>query len=326
MEPTVSTHFTRAILKTLQELKTPLPASAASWFTSHQDSDRLPLSVLDNLWQASVEASGDTLFGLRAGLNVQPGDLDVVGFLLMSCDSLEEGVDALVDYHRIVGEGGDFSLTRHGGECRLIYSPHYQTCREQRVAAVMASTLAITRWLTDGAFTVKSIHFAHAAPASLAQAQELMGCPLAFDQVADVMVFSAEQLTLPIALANAQVYQRMRALADDALQRLSRSPFSRDVSKLIQQHPAYNKEQIAQLLHLSGRHLNRKLAMEGGSFKLLQDRFRESLAQQLLTSGKHAVDIAQQLGFSDERSFARAFKRWTGATPAQFKISKTTNA
>ncbi|UTA46872.1 AraC family transcriptional regulator [Simiduia sp. 21SJ11W-1] len=319
MSATVTIHFTRAILNTLQGQAEELPASVQQWLASHSATDRVPLASVDELWQACVAASKDELFGLRAGLNVQPGNLDVVGFLLMSCDCLGEALDALIDYHPIVGEGGEFSLAKAGGECRLIYAPQYETCREQRVAAVMGATIALTRWLTGGAFQPARIAFAHSAPANPAQAQALTGCTIAYNQIADVFTFSESQLHLPLVQANAQVFERMRVLADEALARLSSSNFSRAVADLIREHPALGKDDIANLLHMSGRHLNRKLGLEGGSFKLLQDDVRAKLAQQMLDAGTHVMDIAERLGFSDERSFAKAFKRWRGITPAQFK-------
>ncbi len=319
MPLTVTIHFTRAILKTLQRHSAELPADIQAWLASHSEHERVPLRSLDALWEACVAASQDPLFGLRAGLNVQPANLDVVGFLLMSCDNLEEALDALIDYHRIVGEGGEFTLTRTGTECRLIYAPHYETCRDQRVSAVMGATLAVSRWLTDGAFKPQRITFAHPAAVDIALAEQLTGCPVAYDQIADVFVFDASQLQLPMVQSNAQVFERMRVLADEALQRLGSSSFSRAVADLIRKHPAAGKDDIAELLHMSGRHLNRKLGLEGGSFKLLQDDVRATVAEQMLDAGSHAMDIAAHLGFADERSFAKAFKRWRGITPAQFK-------
>lgn len=321
MPRTVTIHFTRAILKTLQSLTGEVPASVQQWLDTHSDHDRVPLACLDDLWQACMDVSQDPLFGLRAGLNVQPGNLDVVGFLLMSCDTLGEAMDALIDYHRIVGEGGEFSLAQTAGECRLIYAPQYDTCREQRVSAVMGATIAVTRWLTEDAFQARRIAFAHSAPSATAalDAQALTQCDILFDQIADVFIFDEDQLQLPLVQANAQVFERMRVLADEALHRLNASSFSRSVADLIQENPAASKDDIAESLHMSGRHLNRKLGLEGGSFKLLQDDVRAKLAEQMLDAGEHVIDIAERLGFSDERSFAKAFKRWRGTTPSQFK-------
>ena len=76
---------------------------------------------------------------------------------------------------------------------------------------------------------------------------------------------------------------------------------------------------MAEQLAMSGRHLIRKLSDEGTSFKLLRDSLLQGMAEQSLKEGLKLFDIADKLGFSDESAFAKAFKRWTGMTPAQFR-------
>lgn len=317
MALTVTSHFTRAIVQTMAERGRALPAALQARLEAAEE--RLPLALLDEIWLACEHHADDPLFGLRAGLNVQPGHLDVVGFLLMSCETLGDALEALMDYHRIVGEGGDFSETRRGGECTIIYAPHYEKAREQRVSAVMASALTTTRWLTGGKFQPKRIAFAHAPPPDTDAAADLLQCPLSWNEIADVLVFEVSQLDLPIVQANAQVHARMRVLADEALGALTASGFSRQVADLIRAQPAASKEDIAEKIHMSGRHLNRKLAEQGVSFKLLQDQVRDALAAQWLDAGEHVMDVAARLGFSDERGFVKAFKRWRNMTPAQFR-------
>jgi AraC-like DNA-binding protein len=73
---------------------------------------------------------------------------------------------------------------------------------------------------------------------------------------------------------------------------------------------------------MSGRHLIRKLADEGTSFKLLRDTLLQDLAEQALAGGVRTGRIAEDLGFSDESAFAKAFKRWTGSTPARFREAR----
>ncbi|MGB1464812.1 MAG: helix-turn-helix transcriptional regulator [Alcanivorax nanhaiticus] len=70
---------------------------------------------------------------------------------------------------------------------------------------------------------------------------------------------------------------------------------------------------------MSGRHLVRKLGEEGSSFKLLRDGLLQGMAEKQLQKGARLGDIAEALGFSDESAFSKAFKRWTGMTPAQFR-------
>ena len=83
-----------------------------------------------------------------------------------------------------------------------------------------------------------------------------------------------------------------------------------------------NQKQIAQALHVSNRTLQRKLKDEGTSFvDLLQDT-RLQLAQKYLAQpGRSVVEITYMLGFSEPSTFSRAFKRWTGQAPADYRQS-----
>ena len=74
-----------------------------------------------------------------------------------------------------------------------------------------------------------------------------------------------------------------------------------------------------QQLELSGRHLNRKLGEEGTSFKLLRDQVLHQMAEQRLRESPRVAEVAEGLGLSDESAFAKAFRRWSGITPGQFR-------
>ena len=80
--------------------------------------------------------------------------------------------------------------------------------------------------------------------------------------------------------------------------------------------------EVADQLAMSGRHLVRKLGEEGSSFKLLRDALLQGMAEKELQAGTRLADIADKLGFSDESAFSKAFKRWTGMTPANYREEK----
>ena len=82
--------------------------------------------------------------------------------------------------------------------------------------------------------------------------------------------------------------------------------------------PRWGKERIADQLGMSGRNLNRRLAADGISFKELREAVLYDMARNALRAGQPVQAVGEQLGFSDDNAFTRAFRRWSGLTPAQF--------
>jgi len=314
--PTVTVRFTQAILQTAERLGLTLPPDLVA---SLHGRERVSLDLHDRLWQAVCEASDDPMIGLELGLGVQVGHLDAAGMLLITCETFGEAVDSLLDYYPIVGEGGAFDLTRDGDCHAVAYEPRYAACRAQRVEAVLATLVNLSRWSTGDAFAVESVRFAHAPPASPDRYRERLGAPVEFAADANALVFPSECMRLPLIQANPALCRQLHVLADEMLAELGNRSLSAQVQRLLRDRPRSGKERVAEALGMSGRHLVRRLADEGASFKVLRARQLQELAKQGLRDERRVADIGESLGFSDESAFIKAFKRWTGVTPAQFR-------
>lgn len=110
--------------------------------------------------------------------------------------------------------------------------------------------------------------------------------------------------------------------AEELVRAEARADFLTRLRRLAQQHlaEANAQEQVAANLSMTPRTLHRRLQQEGLSFKQLLDDMRRQRALSLLRHERMAIgDIAQQLGYRDQANFVRAFKRWTGSTPSQFR-------
>jgi AraC-like DNA-binding protein len=156
--------------------------------------------------------------------------------------------------------------------------------------------------------------------------RELFRVPLQFHAAANALVFDPSQQTVALIQANADMRDYLRRLADQTLAELERSDLSRQVRELIRREPRWGKERIAEELGISGRHLVRKLQEEGTTFKLLRAAQLQQLAEQQLDEGASIASISRALGFSDESAFAKAFKRWCGITPSQYRDGGQANA
>lgn len=311
---TVNQLYARALLQYAADADLNIPASLQDAVGEHS---RLPLTLLDQLWDACCRNSPDPLAGLRIGLNLQPGHLDSAGLLLMTCGTLGEALEQLVDVAPIVGGGGDFTLSHEGSQAVIRYQPNLATRQAERVEAVLAGILSLGRWASGGRFTASELRFAHKPLGPRASYVSLLATRVCFQAADCALSFPGSQMDLPLIQANASLRDYLHELTDRTLAELGCQSLSAETQRLIQRFPRWGKERIAAQMGISGRHLNRRLASEGCSFKTLRDSTLHRLALTQLQGHDKLDDIAVALGFSDESAFAKAFKRWTGTTPSQ---------
>lgn len=311
----VTARFTRALVEAITRQGGEVPEEMRQATTQEA---RVDMARQEALWALFVQACpDDPLAALRLGTDLQAGHLDIVGMLLLSCDTLGDALEVLTEYAPIIGDNARFEIAPQGAEVHLRYVPDYVLCREQRVEAALGCVVGLARWMTNGRFVPRAVWFAHAARAQVAAYEALLGCPVCFGQAGNAVVLDAAALGQGIVQAGGALHLHLRALADDMLASLAQDSVSARVQQLIREHPRWGKERIGEQLGMSGRHLNRKLAAEAISFKGLREALLHDMALQALGSGQTLAAVSEALGFSDENAFSRAFRRWTGVTPAQ---------
>ncbi|WP_348673985.1 AraC family transcriptional regulator [uncultured Abyssibacter sp.] len=311
-EPTVTRRFSQALVDAAERLGITTPLLAPG-------DDRVSLDVHDALWRQLAAGSSDPLIGLQLALHLQVGHLDVAGLLLMSCETLGEALELYTEYHPIVSQGGEVWFHPAGDLLALCYAGRYELCREPRCEMSLGYAIHLARWCTGGRFEPEAVEFRHAPLDRESRYAELLGCPVRFGADEDRLLFRPDMLELPLIQANPALRDQLRELADQMLGRLGQRSLSVTVSELVHRHPQASKDDIANLLAISGRHLSRKLAEEGFSFKHLRDRELQTLAIRALERGDKIAVISVELGFSDESAFSRSFRRWTGVSPSQYR-------
>jgi AraC-like DNA-binding protein len=195
--------------------------------------------------------------------------------------------------------------------------------REFCVVSVLRNALGVACWLTDSRIPLQATHLRFAPPAHADSYRVLFDGPSHFHAASNSLQFDAGYLTLPVRRDEAALQQMLqRALL------LTVRPYRRDrllvekVRQTLAQHPEHsrNAEDLAAWLNMSARTLHRQLQEEGASLQQLKDSVRRDLAITLLQrSSRPMKQIAEAVGFQNEKSFMRAFKTWTGATPESFR-------
>ena len=201
----------------------------------------------------------------------------------------------------------------------LVENADLGVLREFCIVSVLRNALGVACWLTDSRIPLLHTSLRYAPPPHADSYSVLFDGPCTFKAEHNSLQFDAGYLNLPVRRDEAA----MRRMLQRALL-LTVRPYRRDrllvetVRQTLAQFPeqSRNAYDIAARLHLSERTLHRQLKEEGSSLQQLKDAVRREQALTLLhRSGKPLKQIAEAVGFKNEKSFIRAFKTWTGTTP-----------
>jgi transcriptional regulator GlxA family with amidase domain len=183
--------------------------------------------------------------------------------------------------------------------------------------------LSYARALTGGAVRLTSVDFVHAERGNADFARQVFDVPVRFGAPSNRFVFEARMLALPVpthhplglhqSLELLETFSRQEKAKDDLCSAVERAAY-----KTLTQ--GITLEDVARELNMSGRTLRRRLSAGGMSFEALVENVRKTRALSLLTHSGVAVErIAIETGYSDVRNFRRAFKRWTGVSPSEYR-------
>ncbi|CAD5106341.1 AraC family transcriptional regulator [Zestomonas carbonaria] len=294
-----------------------------------QRDQRIAASAYLKLLGLGVELTGDDCLGLHLGESVRPGYYGVLGYLVMSCATLADALHRQARYAALVGNLGlvglDDEPPRPGLEPQVAlgWQPLLMQQRRQASEETLAAWLSFGRWISGLDVAPTEVRFQHAAPADTAEHARIFRCPVLFGQADNVLVFPKRMLATPLGQADAQVRGTLDAYADRLLGELhGGSVLDRARLELAGQlgERVPDLESLAERLQLSPRTLQRRLREAGLSFSQLLDETRQQLVLHYLRDPTlELADIAFFVGFSESGSLVRAFRRWTGQSPSEYR-------
>ena len=291
---------------------------------------RIAASAYLRLLDEGMRLTGDDCLGLHLGEAVRPGDYGVLGQLLMSCATLADALHRQARYAALVASLGRVSLDdeppREGCEALLahVWQPLLAQQQRQLSEETLAGWVSFGRWISGLDIAPVEVRFQHAAPADTREHQRIFRCPVLFAQADNALVFPKRLLAMPLGQADAQVCAMLDAYADRQLSELNQGGILLErvrqvlMAQLAEQRPELPV--IAEALALSPRSLQRRLREAGLSFNQLVDETRQLLVLNYLREPSlELAEIACRVGFSEPTSLQRAFRRWTGMSPDEYR-------
>jgi AraC-like DNA-binding protein len=295
-----------------------------------QRDQRIAASAYLELLGHGARLTGDAQLGLHLGEAVRPGYYGVLGYLIMSCATLGDALHRQARYAALVGNLGQAELAdeppRPGLEplVALSWRPLLAQQARQLSEETLAGWVTFGHWISGLEMPPTEVRFQHAAPVDCAEYQRIFRCPVLFEQADNALVFPKRLLATALGQADAQVRVMLDAYADRLLGEIQQghSVLDRARLELSRQLPELGADlqQIAARLALSPRTLQRRLREAGLSFSQLVDETRQQLVLHYLCDpALELAEIAFLVGFSEPGSLARAFRRWTGQSPGEYR-------
>jgi len=166
------------------------------------------------------------------------------------------------------------------------------------------------------------VRFEHRKPSELAPFHRFFQVPLRFGMTENALVFAASWLNRSLPAVEPELARLLRDRTDTlVLQHRGQLPEQvRSLLRTALLADHGSADQIATLLSMHTRTLHRRLAASGTNFRALVDECRYEIARQMLDDTDADVgQIAAMLNYADTSAFARAFRRWSGTTPSDWR-------
>jgi AraC-like DNA-binding protein len=286
---------------------------------------RYPGQRVQRLWQLAVDASEDPCFGFVAGEQAQPVVLHGLGFSWMASDTLRDSLTRLVRYSRLISTAASMHLQDSDNSVDLVIQPprDVENVVYASQDAGMSGFLRMCRLTAGDDINPIHVSLQRPRPDCSRKLTDYFRAPIEYDASFNILSFSKQLVDTPLGNANPLLARINDQAVVDYLARFDRDSLTMQVrSKIIERlHDGTpNQETIAQSLNFSLRSLQRKLNSEDTNFKSLLESTRRELALHYIRETHRSIgEITYLLGFSEPSNFTRAFKRWTGVTPIEFR-------
>jgi AraC-like DNA-binding protein len=276
------------------------------------------------LWRLVALDLDDEFFG-QDSRRMKAGSFAMICHSLLNCKTLGSALDRSLRFYALILDDIYGKLILDGAEASITL--HANRAAPQRVFAheVLLMLLhGVACWLVGRRIPIKRAQFSYAEPEYSAEYRLMYSTFISFHAPYTAIAFDAAYLGLPIVQNERTLKEFLRNAPENILLKYKNgSSLGAKIRRRLRQSlpgdlPEF--EELAQEMHLTPPTLRRRLHEEGTTYQSIKDQLRRDLAIGYLShSQRSALDIGLELGFSERSAFQRAFKKWTGASPGEFR-------
>lgn len=290
---------------------------------------RTPHSAQAFFWQLLEDMTGDPDIGLHLGQALPPYKGQVLEYLFLSSPTFGEGLRRSLNYQRLLSDAANSDFVVEGDECYLLLDAatdeikrlrHFNECFVQGL-------ITFFRFVTEDRFKPSRVEFQHERQAGRDKVEAVLNCPVRFGARQNRLYFSKELLSHSSPHAEPELLALHEQFASEQVARLEKQDIVGQVERIVAElleSGEVTLETVASRLEIKPRTLRTRLSEAETSFNQVLADFRYRLARKLLATTDESIDeIVYLTGFSEPSTFYRAFKRWSGMTPIEYRKANT---
>ena len=289
----------------------------------YQANLRTKFSGQPRFWKAAVELSGDPCIGLHLGEEMPVYKGQILEYLFLSSQTFGDGLRRVLNYQRLISDALHGQVTETPSPCLTSYFSEHQHATSHLAEAMVLGLIKGFQAVTDGIFKPEKIVFNHPPNTDIAEYQRIFQCPVEFNAKSFQLFFPASMLSYRSLYAEPELLNLHIQAADQHLAVLQQQDLITEVrSQLgaLLESGETTLANVANRLGVTPRHLRHQLDLAGTSFQRLLNDYRNRLARRLLSQTDEGIsEIVYLTGFSEPSTFYRAFRRWEGTTPIEYR-------
>jgi AraC-like DNA-binding protein len=288
----------------------------------------IPSSIFAGILEAAAQGTADDCFGLHLGENYNPRNIGPLVYVVLNSPTIRAGIENFERYLQVYNEAAKWFFTWEGNRGYIRYLLTDLGINSLRQSNEHGMTIAFNmlRMMVGSHWAPKEVQFAHEAPKQTSEHLRIFHAPVSFGCKTNAIVIDRQFVEREVPAADQRLYQILKRYLDQVL-----SEMPREDNLLASVHRATAETmrdgdlklaRVAKQMAMSARTLQRQLKERGVDFKQLTDETRRRFAINYLKERKHTLtEVAFLLGYSEVSAFNRAFKRWTGSTPLEYRRS-----
>jgi AraC-like DNA-binding protein len=285
---------------------------------------RFSLATIDKIYSELFKVINDPCMGLKLGSLWHPSHMASLGYAWLASSTLYTALNRLSRYVRIINDAITVTLEEIDDNVVItITSDDREVPTDYQQDSSSAILLTMCRANYGNGLNPVSVRFKHAGSPCSGEYYSFFRCPVEFGAEHNQMIFSLDAVNKQLTSSNPQLAQINDQVMQNYLAELDKEDIVQQVKvAIINQLPSGNvtDETISEAVLTSKRSLQRRLNEKGTTFKTILTEVRKDLALKYIHDRKLTLtEISFMLGFSEMSSFSRAFKRWTGESPKEFR-------